>query len=204
MVGVWGCGPVGQFAIRSAFLLGAGRVIALDNVSERLELARKAGAETLNDEDQGVQEKLRAMTSGRGPDHCIDAVGMEAHGATLDAVYDRVKTALMLETDRSHALRAAIFACAKGGTVSIAGVYGGFLDKFPLGGAFAKGLTLKMGQTNVHRYLPRLLEYIHAGKIDPSFVITHRLPLDQAPDGYKTFHDNKGECIKVVLKPHGP
>jgi threonine dehydrogenase-like Zn-dependent dehydrogenase len=118
-VAVWGCGPVGQFAIRSAFLLGAGRVIALDNIPERLELARKSGAETLNDEDKDVQEKLRAMTSGRGPDHCIDAVGMEAHGATLDALYDRIKTAVMLETDRSHALRAAIFACAKGGTVSI-------------------------------------------------------------------------------------
>lgn len=202
-VAVWGCGPVGQFAIRSAFLLGAGRVIALDNVPERLDLARKGGAETLNDEDKDVQEKLRSMTSGRGPDHCIDAVGMEAHGATLDALYDRIKTAVMLETDRSHALRAAIFACAKGGTVSIPGVYGGFLDKFPLGGAFAKGLTLKMGQTNVHRYLPRLLEFIQAGKIDPSFVITHRLALDEAADGYKTFHDNKGACIKVVLKPHG-
>jgi threonine dehydrogenase-like Zn-dependent dehydrogenase len=202
-VAVWGCGPVGQFAIRSAFLLGAGRVIALDNIPERLEMARKAGAETLDDEDTEVQEKLRAMTSGRGPDHCIDAVGMEAHGATLDALYDRLKTAVMLETDRSHALRAAIFACAKGGTVSIPGVYGGFLDKFPLGGAFAKGLTLKMGQTNVHRYLPRLLDFIQKGKIDPSFVITHRLALDDAADGYNTFHDRKGECIKVVLKPHG-
>jgi threonine dehydrogenase-like Zn-dependent dehydrogenase len=201
-VAVWGCGPVGQFAIRSSFLLGAGRVIALDNVPERLALAQKGGAEILNDEDKDVQEKLRAMTSGRGPDHCIDAVGMEAHGSTLDALYDRVKTAVMLETDRSHALRAAIFACAKGGTVSIPGVYGGFLDKFPLGGAFAKGLTLKMGQTNVHRYLPRLVEFIAAGKIDPSFVITHRLALEEAAGAYKTFHENKGECIKVVLKPH--
>ncbi len=200
-VAVWGCGPVGQFAIRSAFLLGAGRVIALDNVPERLEMARQGGAETLNDDDE-VQEKLRDMTDGRGPDHCIDAVGMEAHGATIDALYDRVKTAVMLETDRSHALRAAIFACAKGGTVSIPGVYGGFLDKFPLGGAFAKGLTLKMGQTNVHRYLPRLLDYISQGKIDQSFVITHRIALDDAPAGYKTFRDKKDECIKVVLKPH--
>jgi threonine dehydrogenase-like Zn-dependent dehydrogenase len=201
-VAVWGCGPVGQFAIRSAFLLGAGRVLALDNVPERLTLAEQAGAEVLNDEDKEVQEKLRAMTNGRGPDHCIDAVGMEAHGATLDAVYDRIKTAVMLETDRSHALRAAIFACAKGGTVSIPGVYGGFLDKFPLGGAFAKGLTLKMGQTNVHRYLPRLLDYISKGKIDPSFVITHRFPLNDAAEGYKTFHEKKDNCIKVVLKPH--
>ncbi len=202
-VAVWGCGPVGQFAIRSAFLLGAGRVLALNNVPERLELARQGGAETLNDEDKDVQEKLRDLTKGRGPDHCIDAVGMEAHGATLDALYDRVKTAVMLETDRSHALRAAIFACAKGGTISIPGVYGGFLDKFPLGGAFAKGLTLKMGQTNVHRYLPRLLDYIVKGKIDPSFVITHRVSLDEAAEGYKTFHDKKDHCIKVVLKPHG-
>jgi threonine dehydrogenase-like Zn-dependent dehydrogenase len=202
-VAVWGCGPVGQFAIRSAFLLGAGRVIALDNVPSRLEMARKAGAETLDDEDKHVQEKLRDMTNGRGPDHCIDAVGMEAHGTTVDAVYDRIKTAVMLETDRSHALRAAIFACAKGGTVSISGVYGGFLDKFPLGGAFAKGLTLKMGQTNVHRYLPRLLSYISEGKIDPSFVVTHRIALDDAANGYKTFHEKKDECIKVVLTPHG-
>jgi threonine dehydrogenase-like Zn-dependent dehydrogenase len=172
-------------------------------VPERLEMARQAGAETLDDEDKEVQEKLRDMTKGRGPDHCIDAVGMEAHGTTIDAVYDRVKTAVMLETDRSHALRAAIFACAKGGTVSIPGVYGGFLDKFPLGGAFAKGLTLKMGQTNVHRYLPRLLEFISQGKIDPSFVITHRIALDNAAEGYKTFHEKKEQCIKVVLKPHG-
>lgn len=201
-VAVWGCGPVGQFAIRSAFLLGAGRVIALDNVPERLEMARKSGAETLNDEDKDVQEKLREMTGGQGPNHCIDAVGMEAHGATLDALYDRIKTAVMLETDRSHALRSAIQACAKGGTVSIPGVYGGFLDKFPLGAAFAKGLTLKMGQTNVHRYLPRLLEYISAGRIDPSFVITHRFTLDDAAEGYKTFHEKKDQCIKVVMKPH--
>jgi threonine dehydrogenase-like Zn-dependent dehydrogenase len=200
-VAVWGCGPVGQFAIRSAFLLGAGRVIALDNVPERLELARKGGAETLDDEDKEVQEKLRDMTNGRGPDHCIDAVGLEAHGATLDALYDRIKTAVMLETDRSHALRAAIFACAKGGTVSIPGVYGGFLDKFPLGGAFAKGLTLKMGQTNVHRYLPRLLDFILKGQIDPSFVITHRLPLGHASEAYKTFQEKGDHCIKVVLKP---
>jgi threonine dehydrogenase-like Zn-dependent dehydrogenase len=200
-VAVWGCGPVGQFAIRSAFLLGAARVIALDNVPERLEMARKGGAETLDDEDKEVQEKLRDMTGGRGPDHCIDAVGMEAHGATLDALYDRIKTAVMLETDRSHALRAAIFACAKGGTVSIPGVYGGFLDSFPLGGAFAKGLTLKMGQTNVHRYLPRLTDYILKGQIDPSFVITHRVTLTDAAAGYKTFHEKKDQCVKVVMKP---
>ena len=143
------------------------------------------------------------MTKGRGPAHCIDAVGVEAHGATLDALYDRVKTTVMLETDRSHALRAAIFACAKGGTVSIPGVYGGFLDKFPLGGAFAKGLTLKMGQTNMHRYLPRLMSYISDGKIDPSVFITYRLALENAPEAYKTFHDKTDRCIKVVLSPHG-
>lgn len=200
-VAVWGCGPVGQFAIRSAFLLGAGRVIALDNVPGRLEMAKLAGAETLNDEDSDVQDKLRDMTDGRGPDHCIDSVGMEAHGSTIDAIYDNIKTAVKLATDRSHALRAAIFACAKGGTVSIAGVYGGLLDKFPLGGAFAKGLTLKMGQTNVHKYLPRLLNYVIEGKIDPSFVVTHRLNLQEAAAGYKDFHENKSSCIKVVLRP---
>jgi threonine dehydrogenase-like Zn-dependent dehydrogenase len=200
-VAVWGCGPVGQFAIRSAFLLGAGRVIAMDDVPERLAMAQAGGAEAVNDEQKDLQEQLRDMTGGRGPDHCIDAVGMEAHGATLDALYDRVKTAIMLETDRSHALRSAIQACAKGGTVSIPGVYGGFLDKFPLGTAFAKGLTLKMGQTNVHRYLPRLLDYILRGEIDPSFVITHRLPLGDAPRGYKTFLEKEDHCIKVVMKP---
>jgi threonine dehydrogenase-like Zn-dependent dehydrogenase len=199
-VAVWGCGPVGQFAIRSAFLLGAGRVIALDNVPERIAMARAGGAETLDDGDDAYH-KLLDMTSGRGPDHVIDAVGLEAHGSTIDAVYDRVKTAVMLETDRSHALRSAIYACAKGGTVSISGVYGGFLDKFPLGGAFAKGLTFKMGQTNVHHYLPRLLDYIVQGKIDPSFVVSHCLPLAEAASGYKTFHEKKDHCVKVVLKP---
>ena len=202
-VAVWGCGPVEQFAIRSAFLLGAGRVIALENVPERLELARQGGAEILNDEDKEVQEKLRDVTDGRGLDHCMDAVGMEAQGATIDAVYDVIKTAVMLETDRSHARRAAIFACAKGGTVPIPGVYGGFLDKFQLGGAFAKGLTLKMGQTNVHRYLPRLLKHISSGKIDFSFAITHRIVLTDVAEGCKTVHEKEAQCIKVVLKPHG-
>lgn len=200
-VAVWGCGPVGQFAIRSCFLLGAARVIAMDNVPERMAMACAAGAETLNDEDDDLQERITAMTDGRGPDHCIDAVGLEAHGKTLDALYDRVKVAVMLETDRSHALRSAIYACGKGGTVSIPGVYGGFLDKFPLGGAFAKGLTLKMGQTNVHRYLPRLTKYISEGKIDPSFVITHRASLTNAAEMYRTFQEKNDNCIKVVLKP---
>ena len=200
-VAVWGCGPVGQFAIRSAFLLGAGRVIALDNVPERLELAKAAGAEVLVDEDSDVQEQIREMTQGRGPDHCIDSVGMEAHGSTLDALYDRIMTSVYLATDRSHALRAAIYACAKGGTVSIPGVYGGFLDKFPLGAAFAKGLTLKMGQTNVHRYIPRLLKFISEGKIDPSFVVTHHFPLEKAAEAYETFYKKQDGCIKVVLQP---
>ncbi len=201
-IAVWGCGPVGQFAIQSALLLGAGRVIALDRFPERLELARQAsGAETLNYQDVDVVEKLRDMTGGMCPDACIDAVGMEAHGTTVDALYDKAKTALMMESDRSHALRQAIQACGKGGIVSIPGVYGGFLDKFPMGAAFAKGLTLKMGQTHVHRYIPKLMDLIEKGAIDPSFVITHHFSIDDAPGAYRTFRDKKEDCIKVVLKP---
>jgi threonine dehydrogenase-like Zn-dependent dehydrogenase len=201
-VAVWGCGPVGQFAIKSAHLLGAERVIAIDRVPERLALAATQGqAEVLNYDDTDIPETLRAMTGGQGPDACIDAVGLEAHGTTLDAWYDRAKTAMYMATDRSHALRQAILACRKGGIVSIPGVYGGFLDKFPLGAAFAKGLTLKMGQTHVHRYIPTLLEHIENGRIDPSFVITHRASLDRAPALYRTFRDKQDQCIKVVLKP---
>ncbi|MGE4054669.1 MAG: zinc-dependent alcohol dehydrogenase [Vicinamibacterales bacterium] len=201
-VAVWGCGPVGQFAIRSAFLLGAERVIAIDRVVERLTMAAGSHAEPLNYESvEDVLEELRAMTGGQGPDACIDAVGLEAHGTTLDAWYDRAKTSLYLATDRSHALRQAIHACRKGGTVSIPGVYGGWLDKFPLGSAFAKGLTLKMGQTHVHRYLPGLLKRIEDGEIDPSFVVTHRATLEEAPEMYKTFREKQDACIKVVLKP---
>jgi len=204
-IAVWGCGPVGQFAIKSAFLLGAERVIAIDRVPERLAMAATHGhAETLNYETvEDVLEELRAMTGGQGPDACIDAVGLEAHGTTLDAWYDRVKTSAYLATDRIHALRQAINACRKGGTVSIPGVYGGWLDKFPLGAAFAKGLTLKMGQTHVHRYLPALLERIERGEIDPSFVITHRATLAQAPDMYRTFRDKQDACIKVVMRALG-
>jgi len=203
-VAVWGCGPVGQFAIKSAYLLGAERVIAIDHVPARLRMAAEEGkAETLNFDDEGVYEKLSEMTGGMGPDACIDAVGLEAHGTTIDALYDRAKTALYLATDRSHALRQAIRACRKGGTVSVPGVYGGFLDKFPFGAAFSKGLTFKMGQTNVHKYLRPLLKLIQDDKIDPSFVITHRLNLADAADGYKTFKDNPDECIKVILKPDG-
>jgi len=201
-VAVWGCGPVGQFAIQSAWLLGADRVIAIDRVPERLAMAASRGhAEILNYEETDVLDALRAMTGGQGPDACIDAVGLEAHGTTLDAWYDLAKTSMYLATDRPHALRQAITACRKGGTVSIPGVYGGFLDKFPLGAAFAKGLTLKMGQTHVHKYLPTLLRHIEQGTIDPSFVITHRVALDEAPEMYRTFREKQDDCVKVVMKP---
>jgi threonine dehydrogenase-like Zn-dependent dehydrogenase len=200
VVAVWGAGPVGQFAIRSAFLLGASRVIAIDNVPSRLELARKGGAEPLNFDEGDVLEKIKQTTVGRGPDSCIDAVGLEAHGTTADAIYDYAKSAVFLETDRPHALRQAIQACRKGGTISIPGVYGGVVDKFPLGVAFAKGLTLKMGQTNVHKYLQPLLDRVAKGEIDPSFVITHRMGLEEGAQGYSVFDAQDG-CIKVVLKP---
>jgi threonine dehydrogenase-like Zn-dependent dehydrogenase len=200
-IAVWGCGPVGQFAIRSAYMLGAGRVIALDDVEARLDLARKGGADAVNFSSVDVVEKLKELTGGRGPDACIDAVGMEAHGIAVDAIYDRARQAVRLETDRPHALRQAIQACRKGGTVSIPGVYGGFIDKFPIGAAFAKGLTLKMGQTHVPRYLQPLMERIQRGEIDPSFLITHRLKIDDAESGYRTFRYNPEECIKVVMEP---
>jgi threonine dehydrogenase-like Zn-dependent dehydrogenase len=200
VIAVWGCGPVGQFAIRSAFLLGAERVIAIDNIQSRLDLAQKGGAEPLNYDAGDVDQRLKHLTGGRGPDACIDAVGLEAHGSSLDAIYDYAKTAVKLETDRTHALRQAIYACRKGGTVSIPGVYGGLVDKFPLGVAFNKALTFRMGQTNVHRYVKPLLDRVEKGEIDPSFVITHRLALDQGADGYSTF-DGQDGCIKVVLKP---
>ena len=202
-VAVWGCGPVGQFAIRSAYLLGAERVIAIDRFKDRLDLAAAEGrTETLDYmQVDNLVDELRAMTGGQGPDACIDAVGLESHGTTLDAWYDRAKVSMSMATDRPHALRQAINACRKGGTVSSPGVYGGFLDKFPLGAAFAKGLTLKMGQTHVHKYLPILLERIERMEIDPSFVITHRVGLDDAPQMYKTFRDKQDGCIKVVMKP---
>jgi threonine dehydrogenase-like Zn-dependent dehydrogenase len=200
-VAVWGCGPVGQFAVRSAFLLGAERVIAIDRFPERLKMAEEAGAETLDYTKVDVYDALREKTGGIGPDSCIDAVGLEAHGTTVDAVYDRVKTALFLATDRTNALRGAIMACRKGGTVSVPGVYGGFLDKFPFGPAFNKGLTFKMGQTHVHRYIGPLLERVQNGDIDPSFVITHRMRLEDAPSGYETFKNKQDDCIKIVLKP---
>lgn len=200
-VAVWGCGPVGQFAIRSAFMLGADRVIAIDRVPERLQMAAAAKAEIINYEEIDAGEAVTEMTGGRGPDACIDAVGMEAHGTGLDALYDKAKQAVRLESDRPTALRQVILACRKGGTVSIPGVYGGFVDKVPLGAAFNKGLTMKMGQTHVHRYLRPLLDRVQKGEIDPSFVITHRMKLDEAPHAYEIFKQKKDNCIKVVLKP---
>ena len=204
-VAVWGCGPVGQFAIQSAWMLGAGRVIAIDCVEERLAMAAKHGkAETINfmEEDDKVYDLLMQMTSGRGPDRCIDAVGCEAHvGGSIDSVLDKAKTLTMLGTDRAHVLREAIRCCRKGGTISIPGVYVGLLDKIPFGPAMNKGLTLKMGQTHVQKYLQPLLKKIESGEIDPSFIITHTAPLSDAPELYKTFRDKKDGCIKVVLKP---
>ena len=202
LIAIWGCGPVGLFAIRSAFMLGAERVIAIDTVPERLELARQAGAETLDFGEVDVYDEIQARTQGRGADSCIDAVGTEAHvGASFDAVLDRVKQAVLLGTDRPHVLRQAIHCCRNGGNISIPGVYGGLLDNIPMGSAVNRGLTMRMGQTHMHRYMQPLLERIENGEIDPSFVITHRLKLDEAPEAYKTFRDKKDGCIKVFLTP---
>ena len=201
-VAIWGCGPVGQFAIRSAFMLGAGRVIAIDRVPERLRLAEDAGAETINYEQvEDVVQTLKDMTGNRGPDSCMDAVGMEAYGHTLPFLVDRAKQAMKLATDRPNVLRQCIMACRKGGTVSVPGVYGGFLDKIPFGAAMNKGLTFKMGQTHMMRYMRPLLERIERGEIDPTVVISHRLPLSKAPDAYKMFRDKEDHCTKVVLDP---
>jgi threonine dehydrogenase-like Zn-dependent dehydrogenase len=201
-IAIWGCGPVGQFAIKSAYLLGAERVIAIDRIPERLQMAtEQSKAEVINYEGTDVVEMLKQMTGGRGPDACIDAVGLESHGTSLEARIDEAKQKTRLSTDRPHVLRQAIQACGKGGTVSIPGVYGGFLDKIPFGAAFAKGLTFKMGQTHVQKYLYPLLERIQKGEIDPSFVITHRMRLEDAPHGYDIFKHKEDECIKVVLKP---
>ncbi len=204
-VAIWGCGPVGQFAIRSAFMLGAHRVIAIDRIPSRLKMAEEGGADVLNYEEVGgildIVQTLRDMTGGRGPDSCIDAVGMEAHGTGFEWWYDRAKMAVKLETDRPIALRQAIQACRKGGTVSIPGVYGGFIDKMPIGAAFGKGLTLRMGQTHMHNYLEPLMSRIENGEIDPSFLITHRVKLEDAPQAYDMFLNKNDDCIKVVLKP---
>jgi threonine dehydrogenase-like Zn-dependent dehydrogenase len=204
VVAVWGCGPVGLFSIASAYLLGAERVIAIDRVPERLQMARdKCRAETINYTEVDVYDALLQLTGGRGPDHCIDAVGMEGHTCGLAGFYDRAKQAMMLETDRPYALREAILACRKGGTVSVPGVYGGWIDKFPIGALMNKSLTIRTGQTHMQRYMKPLLERVERGDIDPSFIITHHLPLEAAPDGYKTFRDKQDSCIKIVLKPWG-
>jgi threonine dehydrogenase-like Zn-dependent dehydrogenase len=200
-VAVWGCGPVGLFAMKSAMMLGAERIIGIDRVPDRLLKAQECCAETINCAEVNVLQALNEMTGGRGPDACIDAVGMESHGASVVHMYDRAKQALMLETDRPQPLREAILACRKGGTVSVPGVYGGLVDKFPIGAAFAKGLTLKMGQTHVHKYMRPLLEKIRRGDVDPSFVVSHRFPLDEAPLAYRIFRDKEDECTKVVMKP---
>jgi len=200
-VAVWGCGPVGLFAIQSAFLLGAARVIAIDHFPRRLGLAKNFGAETINFEETDTYEALMQMTGGIGPDACIDAVGLEAHGFFVDNVVDQIKASTFLGTDRIHAIRQAIVACRKGGRISMPAVYGGIVDKFPLGAFMEKGLTMKTGQTHVQRYLPALLAAIIDGKIDTTFLISHRLPLEQAAEGYKIFHDNQNEATKIVLKP---
>ncbi|CAO3428935.1 zinc-dependent alcohol dehydrogenase [Azospirillum doebereinerae] len=201
-VAIWGCGPVGQMTIRSAILLGAKQVIAIDRVPERLSMAKAGGAVTINFEEESVVERLNELTGGKGPEKCIDAVGMEAHAtATLDSMYDRAKQALMLESDRAHVLREMMYVCRPAGTVSVPGVYGGLIDKFPFGMSMNKGLTWRMGQTNVNRWTDDLLNRIQEGQIDPSFVITHTVGLDQGPEMYKTFRDKQDGCIKVVLKP---
>jgi threonine dehydrogenase-like Zn-dependent dehydrogenase len=201
-VAIWGAGPVGQMAIRSAILLGAKQVIAIDRVPERLDMARAGGAITINFDEESVIERLNELTNGKGPEKCIDSVGMEAHAAgTVDAMYDRVKQATMMETDRPHVLREMAYVCRPAGTLSVPGVYGGLLDKIPFGAIMNKGLTIRTGQTHVNRWTDDLLRRIEEGQIDPSFVITHTVPLDQGPDMYKIFRDKQDGCIKVVLKP---
>lgn len=200
-VAVWGCGPVGLFSIASARLLGAGRVIAIDRFPERLRKAREAGAETLNYESTDILAALREMTGGRGPDSCIDAVGLEAHMHGPVGIYDRAKSAVRMESDRPGVLREAIIACRKGGTLSVPGVYGGLIDKVPFGAIVNKALTVKSGQTHVQHYMKPLLERIEKGELDPSFIITHRLRLDEAALGYEAFRDKEDECVKIVMKP---
>jgi threonine dehydrogenase-like Zn-dependent dehydrogenase len=202
-VAVWGCGPVGQFAIASAFMLGAARVIAIDRIPERLAMAQGIGAITVDysEDDVSVLTAIKDLTGGIGPDGCIDAVGLEAHSADLQGLYDRIKTALLLETDRPGVLRQAILAVRKGGTLSIPGVYGGLLDKVPFGAAFGKGITMKMGQTHMHRYMKPLLERIEKGQIDPTYIISHRITLDQAPEMYKVWRDKKEQVTKIVIDP---
>jgi threonine dehydrogenase-like Zn-dependent dehydrogenase len=203
-VAIWGCGPVGQFAIKSAFMLGAERVIAIDTVPERLALAKASGAITLDFMQEDIYDRIQELTQGRGADACIDAVGTEpATGSGFDAVIDRIKVATFMGTDRPHVLRQAIHCCRNFGTVSIVGVYGGLLDNMPMGSAINRGLTFRMAQTPVQHYLPKLLERIEKGEIDPSFVITHRATLEEGPELYKTFRAKKDGCIKVVMRPNG-
>jgi threonine dehydrogenase-like Zn-dependent dehydrogenase len=201
-VAIWGAGPVGQMAIRSAILLGAKQVVVIDRVPERLAMAEAGGAITINFDEESVIERLNELTKGKGPEKCIDAVGMEAHAtATIDSMYDRVKQATMMETDRPHVLREMAYVCRPAGTLSIPGVYGGLLDKIPFGAIMNKGLTIRTGQTHVNRWTDDLLRRIEEGQIDPSFVITHTVSLDEGPDMYKVFRDKQDGCIKVVIKP---
>lgn len=202
VIAVWGCGPVGQFAIKSAYLLGAERVIAIDRFPYRLRMVREqTGAETINYEEvESVLDALNEITAGRGPDRCIDAVGMEAHTPGVKYAYDRAKQMMRLETDRPIALREAVMACRGGGTVAVVGVYSGFIDKFPMGAVMNKSLTIRSGQCHVHRYMRPLLERIQRGDIDPGFVVTHRLPLADAPRAYEMFLHKEENCEKVVLK----
>jgi len=201
-VAIWGCGPVGQMTIRSAVLLGAKQVIAIDRLPERLSMAKAGGAIPINFEEESVVERLNELTGGKGPEKCIDAVGLEAHATgSLDAMYDRAKQAMMLETDRAHVLREIMYVCRPAGVLSIPGVYGGLLDKLPIGAVMNKGLTIRTGQTHVNRWTDDLLNRVLENQIDPSFVITHTVPLDKGPEMYKTFRDKQDGCIKVVLKP---
>lgn len=201
-VAVWGAGPVGQFAVRSALLLGAQQVICIDRVPERLEMAQAGGAIPIDFDQDSVLERLKDLTHGKGPEKCIDAVGMEAHATrSIDSMYDRAKQALMLETDRAHVLREMIYVCRPAGTLSVPGVYGGLVDKIPFGALMNKGLTLRTGQTHVARWTEDLLRRIDEGQIDPSFVITHTADLEDGPRMYQTFRDKQDGCVKVVLKP---
>jgi threonine dehydrogenase-like Zn-dependent dehydrogenase len=201
-VAIWGAGPVGQMTVRAAILMGARQVVVIDRVPERLAMAQQGGATPINFDEESVLDRLADLTAGKGPEKCIDAVGMESHvGRSLDAVVDRVKQAVMLETDRPHVLREMIYVCRPGGILSIPGVYGGLIDKIPFGASMNKGLSWRMGQTHVNRWTDDLLRRIAEGLIDPSFVITHTVPLERGPEMYKTFRDKADGCIKVVLKP---
>ncbi|WP_336273483.1 zinc-dependent alcohol dehydrogenase [Vreelandella indica] len=199
---IWGAGPVGQFCVRSAVLLGAKQVVVIDNVPERLAMAEAGGAITINFDKESVLSRLQDLTNGKGPEKCIDAVGLEAHATrSLDSMYDRVKQAMLLESDRAHVLREMIYVCRPAGILSIPGVYGGLVDKLPIGALMNKGLTVRTGQTHVNRWTDDLLRRIEEGQIDPSFVITHSVGLEQGPEMYKTFRDKQDGCVKVILQP---